>query len=351
MRLPILFLAGCLISGGATYAGVASKPSLERINVLSAQIVPYAAKDPLNRYHAYKAKMWLSYALNQSSEEGWTSAGQEALEQAQRIADQLATVQKLDLTTPVLSVSQVMRRDLWLQAEYLKQQGAIQKAPESLAHAEVMLVWAAAEYCELGWRHANAHFKAAEQALHEASERSGIYRATGSADVKDLPSLHQLNGKGCNGVNATLWPLLKKQPQAETAVPMAVHNIVHFALDSAQLSFESQKILDQLSALLHAHPQIDVLLSGYTDPRANMQYNLALAERRIRSVKDYLLARHVDTGRMSEAVKGAQDFVQDQNSQIADAKSRRVVLELNNTGELNIQLEPQVADLQIENRN
>jgi hypothetical protein len=105
--------------------------------------------DPLLRYHAYKAKVWLSYAKSEISAQGLSRAGQEALQQAQILVDGFNQPAQLSLTTPVLSMAQVMRRDLWVQLEYLKGQGAIHVAPERLAQAEVSRV-GSSEYCELG---------------------------------------------------------------------------------------------------------------------------------------------------------------------------------------------------------
>ena len=159
MKISRWLLASCLMSSSWGYANLAEQPSIQKkIDHLSTRLVAYTAKDSMSRYQAYKAKMWLSYAQNELSETSLTTAGQEALQNAQILVDGLVQGQPLSLTTPILSVSQVMRRDLWQQVEYLKQQGALATAPENLAHAEVMLVWAAAEYCELGWRHANEHF-------------------------------------------------------------------------------------------------------------------------------------------------------------------------------------------------
>jgi hypothetical protein len=53
----------------------------------------------------------------------------------------------------------------------LKGQGAIHVAPERLAQAEVTLVWAAVEYCELGWRHAREHFQAAERTIFQVQQQ------------------------------------------------------------------------------------------------------------------------------------------------------------------------------------
>ena len=163
--------------------------------------------DPLLRYHAYKAKMWLSYAKSEISVQGLSSAGQEALQQAQILVDGFNQPAQLSLTIPVLSMAQVMRRDLWVQLEYLKGLGAIHVAPESLAKAEVTPVWAAAEYCELGWRHAREHFQAAERTIFQVQQQLP-YVVMIPSDAFDLPTLVQLNGHGCQGVNAQYLPLL-----------------------------------------------------------------------------------------------------------------------------------------------
>lgn len=163
--------------------------------------------DPLLRYHAYKAKMWLSYAKSEISVQRLSRAGQEALQQAQILVDGFNQPAQLSLTTPILSIAQVMRRDLWVQLEYLKGMGAIHVASERLAKAEVTLVWAAAEYCELGWRHAREHFQAAERTIFQVQQQLP-YVVMIPSDAFDLPSLLQLNGHGCQGVNTQYWPLL-----------------------------------------------------------------------------------------------------------------------------------------------
>lgn len=208
MKLRTLLWVGLFLGHRAFGAEVfAPMGTQHQIDALTHTLQQYTDADAQTRYHAYKAKMWLSYAINQQSEHNSTGAGQEALQQAQMIVNGLQAKQPLTLTTPILSMSQVMRRDLWWQIEALKQQGAIDKNPESLAHAEVMLVWAAAAYCELGWRHAKAHFNAAEQALYQVAESTGLQNMAIASNPAQLPSLQQLNGAGCHGVNAEFWPL------------------------------------------------------------------------------------------------------------------------------------------------
>ena len=350
MKMTLLCLAvwaSCMSTVSAKHVqDVASqqRPSAVQIDELAAVLEQqYQQSAGQARYQAYKGKMWLSYAQNERSEGSLTSAGQQAWQQAKAITEGLQQHQALSFTTPILSVSQVMRRDLWQQIEYLKQHGAIDKAPESLAHAEVMLVWAAAEYCELGWRHANEHFHAAEQALYRAIELSEIKPVAINGAMNQLPSMAELNGQGCHGVNAEFWPMNKA---VELNAAHKVQNVVHFASNSAELSLASQAVLDRLLSVLQKYPQIDVTLLGYTDSRASQTYNLKLAQRRIQSVQQYLSTHGIDLKSIQFEARGAQDLQSDSKPQIAHAKSRRVVLQLNDAGQ--IQIEPQWQDLQVE---
>lgn len=343
--LTALFLGNSLV-----YAEPFSAADVQRqINTLSNTLQQYTDADALTRYHAYKAKMWLSYAVNQQSERSLTVAAQEALQQAQSIVTGLQSKQNLSLTTPILSVSQVMRRDLWWQVEYLKQQGAIHKAPESLAHAEVMLVWAAAEYCELGWRHSQEPFNAVQQALYQVVESTGVQRTDISWRPEQLPSLQQLNGKGCRGVNSEFWPLAKVQLNQQSN-SLKINNIVHFARDSADLSPASHMVLQQCITQLKQYPQLSVVLKGYTDRHASPSYNIQLAQRRVQAVQDYLVLQGMDIAHIATEAKGAVDFQTDTEMKIAEAKSRRVVLQVADAYGVEIKYLPQWQDLQIESK-
>lgn len=320
-----------------------------QINTLSTTLQQYTDADALARYHAYKAKMWLSYAVNQQSERSLSIAGREALQQAQQIVSRLQSKQNLSLTTPILSVSQVMRRDLWWQVEHLKQQGAINKAPESLAYAEIMLVWAAAEYCELGWRHAQEPFNAAQQALYQVIESTSIRLTDISWQPEQLPSLQQLNGKGCQGVNSEFWPLAKVQLNQQSN-SLKINNIVDFARGSSDLSPASQTVPQQWRTQLKQYPQLSVVLKGDTDRHTSPSYNIQLAQRRVQAIQDYLGLLGMDSANITTEAKGAADFQTDTEIKIAKAKSRRVVLHVADAQAIEIEYLPHWQDLQIESK-
>ena len=322
----------------------------------------------LSRYHTYKVQTWLSYAKNEASEGSLTVAGKEALAQTEALLAGLAQPDNLTLSTPILSVSQVMRRDLWWQIEYLKQHGGIEAAPQALAEAEVMLVWAAAEYCELGWRHAREHFLAVERQLnkviHALPQLASSSEAWSSAQ---LPSLNALNGQGCQGVNTALWPLyvppapvVVEVESIAVAIPtptpvppalptsLSIENVVHFALDRSAINHEGKTVLDQIAALLAEYPDMHITLMGYTDFRASVAYNLRLSQRRIDTVRQYLITKGVAAHRIAEQAKGKTDLIDDAEQRVAHAKSRRVVVYFHDIEGKSIEVQPQWRDLQLE---
>ena len=307
--------------------------------------------DPLTRYHAYKAKMWLSYANNEQSERSLTVAGQEAVAHAQVLVAGLDQPQTLSLTTPILTVSQAMRRDLWAQIEYFKQQGAINVAPERLAQAEVGLVWAAAEYCELGWRHAREHFLAVERQLYQVQQLMPQLKPFNITAVA-LPTIEQLNGQACHGVNTAYWPILSTtSAEVEKVTPIQalnVENVVHFALDQAALNAEGKAVLNEIVRVLHVHPELNITLMGHTDLRASAAYNLRLSQRRIDTVRNYLVAQGITVDRIAEQAKGKTQLIGDVEQRMAHAKSRRVEVYFHDVDGIHIQVQPQWRDLQPE---
>lgn len=123
-------------------------------------------------YFAYKAQAWLAYAYSENSEKSLTKAGAYALSEGLNILQKLQQNRsdELSLNSDIPPTSAVMRPDLWANLMSLKQHGATVISPRNLAFGEVQLIWAAAEYCELGWRHSNEHFKAAQKWTDRAQQ-------------------------------------------------------------------------------------------------------------------------------------------------------------------------------------
>ncbi len=79
---------------------------------------------------------------------------------------------------------------------------------------------------------------------------------------------------------------------------------------------------------LAEQPEIDVMLSGYADPRGDDEFNLELSEQRVRSVADSLQASGVGPERITINAYGDRQSSAVDGDLDAYALERRVTIEL-----------------------
>src|SRR5690606_29336334 len=86
---------------------------------------------------------------------------------------------------------------------------------------------------------------------------------------------------------------------------------VYFRTNSARIDRRSYSLLDQIAAVLNAHPEIlRVRVEGHTDSRGNDARNLRLSRQRAEAVVKYLVRTgRVDTGRLDAVGFGEQQPV------------------------------------------
>jgi peptidoglycan-associated lipoprotein len=88
-------------------------------------------------------------------------------------------------------------------------------------------------------------------------------------------------------------------PGSQEDLVANVGDRVFFAFDSSQLSGDARSTLDRQSGWLGRYPQVSVQVAGNTDDRGTEEYNLALGQRRANAARDYLVARGVNSSRIS----------------------------------------------------
>jgi OOP family OmpA-OmpF porin len=104
---------------------------------------------------------------------------------------------------------------------------------------------------------------------------------------------------------------------------------VLFDFDKSNVKPEAGAILDRLVAFMNENKDKKVNLSGYTDNVGTERYNQGLSERRGASVKDYVVKKGVDGGRVSGQGFGESKPIADNKTAAGRAKNRRVEIKVN----------------------
>ena len=98
---------------------------------------------------------------------------------------------------------------------------------------------------------------------------------------------------------------------------------VFFDLDSADISGSTKDSLTANADYLKTNTSIKVLVEGHCDERGGTQYNLALGEKRARSVRDYLTALGVESKRIETKSMGKESPIDFGHDEAAWSKNRR----------------------------
>ena len=102
-----------------------------------------------------------------------------------------------------------------------------------------------------------------------------------------------------------------------------------FDFDRSTVKPEAAQILDRLVVFMNENKDKRANLAGYTDNVGTEAYNQALSERRVNSVKSYVVGKGVDSGRVSGQGFGESKPIADNKTAEGRAKNRRVEIKVN----------------------
>jgi peptidoglycan-associated lipoprotein len=108
-----------------------------------------------------------------------------------------------------------------------------------------------------------------------------------------------------------------------------VGNTVYFDFDSSELSENAQMTLDRQAAFLNVNPTLVIVVEGHADERGTREYNLALGDRRATAVRDYLLAKGLNSARVRTVSYGKERPAVEGSTEAAWGKNRRAATVLN----------------------
>lgn len=100
-------------------------------------------------------------------------------------------------------------------------------------------------------------------------------------------------------------------------------NTINFELDSSTLSEKARNLLAENATWIKSNSRVKMQIEGHCDERGSLEYNLALGERRAKSVQAYLVSLGVEAKRMSVISFGKEKKIADGDSEEAHSKNRR----------------------------
>lgn len=117
-------------------------------------------------------------------------------------------------------------------------------------------------------------------------------------------------------------PVLDQQLQAV----QAQLKVIYFDYDKYTLSPEAQSALQYNAEILRQAPQVTIVAEGHCDERGTAEYNLALGDRRARSVVEFVVGLGIRANQFSTVSYGSEIPVDPGHDEAAWAKNRRVYL-------------------------
>ena len=98
---------------------------------------------------------------------------------------------------------------------------------------------------------------------------------------------------------------------------------VNFAYDKDTLSSSARRKLAENAEWVKSHDGVILQIEGHCDSRGSIEYNLALGERRAKTVKRYLQSLGVESNKLTIISYGKEKLVSDGESESAHSQNRR----------------------------
>ena len=98
---------------------------------------------------------------------------------------------------------------------------------------------------------------------------------------------------------------------------------IYFEYDEYQIRPAAKAVLQKVSNWLLSHRGAKVSVEGHCDERGTNEYNLALGDRRAKSVRDYLVALGVPSRRIETISYGEEKPVCSEKTEACFSKNRR----------------------------
>ena len=113
-----------------------------------------------------------------------------------------------------------------------------------------------------------------------------------------------------------------------TSIPTQ-KKIINFGYNSNDLSDEDFETLEQLAEIITQHPNVEIIIRGYTDSYGNYKYNKRLSKFRANLVKSFFMGRGISPSRIKTFGIGQKNPIGSNKTIEGRKLNRRVEIKFN----------------------
>jgi OOP family OmpA-OmpF porin len=103
---------------------------------------------------------------------------------------------------------------------------------------------------------------------------------------------------------------------------------IQFDFGKATIRKESNKTLDEAISVLKQYAELRIMISGHTDNVGEAPKNIELSQQRAAAVKEYMVGKGIDTGRIETRGAGPNEPVADNATDKGRQENRRIEFKL-----------------------
>ena len=126
-----------------------------------------------------------------------------------------------------------------------------------------------------------------------------------------------------------LVPKVKGVKVVVTEDEVYINEKIHFEPGSAKIKRESFALLDSVAEILMESPELKkFLIKGHCDSTGGFEFNVKLSHERAHAVRDYLVGKGIDPGRLESRGFGSSQPIADNATPEGQEENRRVEFEI-----------------------
>jgi len=197
---------------------------------------------------------------------------------------------------------------------------ATRKAELAEATASIAIEQKSQAQSQVDFQATQSHIIDRTQTALAASERSGAISEELLSGEQDARAAAERRAAESQAALARL-AAVRQEPRG---MVITLSGSVLFASGKSTLLPDARARLDQVAAVLLTTPENRLIIEGHTDSQGADDYNQDLSQRRANSIRDYLVVKGYQTGRIQSNGLGEGHPIADNTNAEGRANNRRV---------------------------